>query len=108
MKKGEIWVVELPYIESKEQAGIRPALIISDTKSGMIVILSLTSNIQALRFPNTIEIKKSLQNGLEKDSIALLFHIRSIDFRRLIKKVGNLEDIYVKTIDTKLKEMMLL
>ena len=59
MKKGEIWILKLPSKGGKEQKGIRPGIIIANTKTSMIVTLPLTSNLQALRFPNTIEIKNS-------------------------------------------------
>lgn len=33
MKKGEIWIIELPFVEGREQRGKRPALILADTKT---------------------------------------------------------------------------
>ncbi len=106
MKKGEIWIIELPFKNGREQSGTRPCIIISDTKTDMVIVIPLTSNIQALRFPNTLEIKKSLENNLEKDSIALIFHIQSLDKKRFINKVGILEDHYLKKIDELLKKLI--
>ena len=35
MKKGEIWVIEFPLKGKREQKGIRPGLIVADTKTGL-------------------------------------------------------------------------
>ena len=60
MEKGEIWIVQLPYREGREQEGKRPAVIIADTKTDIILLMPLTSNLEALKkLPYTIEIKKS-------------------------------------------------
>jgi mRNA interferase MazF len=72
----------------------------------MVVVIPLTSNLQALRFPFTVEIKKSKVNGLEKDSIALVFQIQSLDNKRFINKIGVLESSYVSKIDEALKNLI--
>ena len=105
MNKWEIWLVEIPSSNGSEQAGTRPAIILADV-SNLTVIVPLTSNIQALRFPYTLEIKPSNLNGLVSVSIALLFQIRAIDKLRLKKKIGNLEDTILHTLDNMLKKML--
>ena len=61
MKKGEIWLIELPSADGREQVGNRPAIIMAET--GVVnIVIPLTSNIQALRFPHTIEIKQLLSH----------------------------------------------
>ncbi|MBS3134316.1 type II toxin-antitoxin system PemK/MazF family toxin [Candidatus Woesearchaeota archaeon] len=106
MKKGELWVLELPFLNGREQRGTRPCLILADTKTDMIVVIPLTSNLQALRFPHTVEIKKSGENKLEKDSIALIFQIQSLDKKRFINKIGVLEDYYLSKVDEVLKRLI--
>ena len=56
MKKGEIWLVELPSTNGREQKGKRPVIILSETEADIAIIIPFTSNLQALRFPNTIEL----------------------------------------------------
>ena len=99
MNKGDICVLELPRISGKEQFGARPAIILSDTKTGLIIIIPLTSNLETLKFPFTIRIHSSSVNGLEKDSIALAFQMRAVDKRRLKRKIGILEREYLTEID---------
>ncbi|MAH03798.1 hypothetical protein CMI39_03365 [Candidatus Pacearchaeota archaeon] len=105
MKKGEVWILELPSKRGKEQKGIRPGIIIANTKTNMIVTLPLTSNLQALRFPNTLKIKTSKENNLEKDSIALIFQIQSLDKKRFLAKIGIIENKYMTKINNIIKEM---
>ena|SRR3989338_3575 len=106
MKKGELWLVELPTSDGHEQAGKRPVVIVTITEANIVVVIPCTSNIQALRFPYTLEIKPSNLNGLVSVSIALLFQIRAIDKLRLKKKIGNLEDTILHTLDNMLKKML--
>ena len=53
-----------------------------------------------------IKVKPSDKNCLTKDSVALIFQIRAIDNKRLIHKIGNLEDSYLKEINQRLKELL--
>ncbi len=106
MKKGEIWTVELPSSEGREQAGSRPALILSDPEASTIIIVPFTSNIQALRFPHTVEVEATKKNGLSDISIALVFQVRAIDRKRLKQKLGEIEEVKQKEIDAFLRKLM--
>jgi mRNA interferase MazF len=106
MKKGEIWLVELPSTDGHEQSGNRPVIVLSDTESNISIIIPFTSNLQALRFLHTLEIKPSKNNGLKDISVALLFHIRAIDKKRLKKKLGDLDNSDLKEIDKILKKLL--
>lgn len=105
MKQGEIWIVELPVKGGKEQKGIRPCIVFSLTGTSMIVAIPLASNLEALNFPNTIEINKSKINNLDKNSVALIFQIVSLDKRRFVAKIGDLETGYIDEIKRDLKNM---
>ena len=91
MKKGEVRIVEIPGVDGHEQAGLRPAIIVADTHTAVVIVIPCTSNIQALRFPFTVRIEPTRHNGLDSATIALLFQIRAIDKRRLKKKIGFVE-----------------
>ena len=106
MNKGEIWLVELSFPVGHEQTGTRPAIIMADLEANICIVVPLTSNIQALRFPHTVEIKKSDKNGLEEDSVALVFQLRAIDKSRLKKKVGYLENTSLTKIDGMIKKIL--
>ncbi|HLD43588.1 MAG TPA: type II toxin-antitoxin system PemK/MazF family toxin [Candidatus Nanoarchaeia archaeon] len=105
MKKGEIWSVEIPAVDGHEQTGTRPAIILAQA-TNIAIIIPLTSNVQALRFPYTVDISPSKKNGLDTTSIALVFQIRAIDRKRIKRKIGVLEEGALKDINVILKRML--
>ncbi len=106
MKKGEMWLVEFPSTDSHEQSGTRPVIIISETEANIVLVIPLTSNLQALRFPHTLEIKPSKLNGLSTVSVGLAFQLRAIDKKRLKAKIGEVEETVLKRIDVLLKKLL--
>lgn len=106
MKKGEIWLVNFPSTDGHEQSGTRPVVIISEIEANIVLVIPLTSNLQALRFPHTLEIKPSKLNRLSAVSVGLAFQLRAIDKRRLKTKIGQIEEIILKRIDELLKMLL--
>ena len=106
MKKGEIWLVEFPHSNGHEQAGTRPVLILADTEANISIVVPFTSNVQALRFPNTVTAEPSVSNGLKSKSIALVFHMMAIDKKRLKNKIGILDSTTINKIDKMLKNLL--
>ena len=106
MNKGEIWLVEMPETDGHEQSGPRPVMILADTISNIAVVIPFTSNVQSLRFPHTLEVEPSKENGLFGKSIALVFQIRAIDKKRMKKKIGRIESGLAKKIDNMLKNLL--
>lgn len=108
MKKGEIWLVDLPATNGSEQSGLRPVLVLSHVEVTVVIILPFTANVSALRFPHTVEIQPSPANGLTAASIALVFQIRAIDRKRLQRKIGDLSPESLTAIDQMLRHMLAL
>lgn len=106
MKKGDIYLVDLSSGVGHEQHGFRPAILVSESIAGMVVVLPLTTNLEALRFPYTLSIIESSVNNLEQNSVALIFQIKSIDKNRLRKKIGILPSSDLKKIDSQMKKML--
>lgn len=106
MNKGEVWLCSLPNYEGKEQRGTRPCIILTKSYLELITIIPLTSNLQALRFNNTIKVSKNNSNNLEKDSVALIFQIQTLDSRRMLKKLGNLDKKQGKIMDKLIKDYL--
>jgi mRNA interferase MazF len=106
MKNGEIWLIELPNTLSSEQSGNHPAVLITEVDAGMAIIIPITSNIQAIKFKNTLTLSPSKINGLTKTSVALIFQLRAIDGKRFIKKQGTLENNTMKEINKMIKLML--
>lgn len=104
--KGEIRLVELPSVNGREQRGTRPVIVLAETEANISIVVPFTSNLQALRFPHTLEIKPSAKNGLDSISIALIFQIRAIDKKRIKKKIGDLEEESVKELEIILRKIL--
>ncbi len=52
MKKGDVLIVNLTPEVGHEQYGQRPAILISDTKTSVAIVIPLTTNLEALHFNN--------------------------------------------------------
>jgi mRNA interferase MazF len=92
LKPGEVYWVELPSGDGREQAGRRPAIVLQDdtvaAASPMVLLVPLTSATAALRFPGTVPVLPTPENGLTRQSLALVFQLRAIDRRRVKEHVG--------------------
>lgn len=106
MNKGDVWLVEFPSSDGHEQTGTRPVIVLADTEASIAIVVPLTSNVQALRFPHTIEVKPSKKNGLSASSIALVFQVRALDKKRLKKQIGILDEHIKKELDESLKKIL--
>ena len=81
-------------------------IFLADTEANIAIIVPLTSNLQALRFPHTIEVKPTNVNGLAVDSIALVFQVRAIDKKRFQKKIGKAHSSTINELNRILKKLL--
>lgn len=101
MTVGEVRWVELPARGGHAQAGRRPAIIVqSATGLPTTLIVPLTSQLDALRFPGTVLVEADSQNGLRRASVALVFQLTAVDRRYITDRLGNvskeaLEEIWL-------------
>ena len=72
----------------------------------MIVIVPFTSTQNAIRFSYTLKIGKTRTNQLDHDSIAVVFQLRDISFKRFIKELGILEDNHMLLIKPQIDEFL--
>jgi mRNA interferase MazF len=113
VKRGDIVLVNLPQTADgagHEQVGTRPALIVhddvtSDTLS-VVMIVPFTSNIKAQRFPHTILVEPTEENGLTMESVLLVFQLRAIDRQRITKTIGHLEDELIEKVNQEMKGLL--
>ena len=106
MKKGEVWFVDIPGIQGREQQGVRPVIILADLEANIVMIIPCTTKKTSLRFPNVIEMTPSKGNGLKEKSFLLVFQLRAIDKKRLIKKVGTIDNKLMSTIEKMIINML--
>ncbi len=87
--RGEIRWADLNPVRGKEQAGLRPVLILShdvfNERSGTVVAMALTSQPQRARFPLTLELESK---GLPKKSWVKISQIRTLSVERVGQRLG--------------------
>ena len=105
--KAEIWQVELGGSRGHEQKKARPCIIWKDLDHiGMVIAIPFTGTLERDRFPYTHMVEPSIGNGLEKESVALVFQITSLDKKRLMGKLGMLDEKDIHAIAALLKDML--
>ncbi|MDJ0599587.1 MAG: type II toxin-antitoxin system PemK/MazF family toxin [Crocosphaera sp.] len=108
MARGDIILVRLPSSDQREETGNRPAIAVQTdgSSSPMLIVVPLTSSLAALRFPFTVKIEPSLINGLTLPSVAMVFQLRAIDPKRIIRQIGKLESDYLEQVDIEIWRML--
>lgn len=108
MARGDVLLVGLPDSDKREERGNRPAIAVQTdvATSPMLMIVPITSALGALRFPFTVKIEPSEQNGLTLPSVAMVFQMRAIDRKRIIRRIGELEPQSLAEVDAAIWEML--
>lgn len=87
MKNGDIWLVDLSDTKGHEQKGVRPAIVVGGA-NGLTVVVPCTTTLSTARFSHTYGLSPSSHNGLDAESVALVFQIVALDrdrFRHQIR-----------------------
>lgn len=108
MKQGEIWELYLNPTKGSEQSGRRPAVIISgnmlNTYLQVVIVCPLTTSIK--NYKGNLILEPNKNNGLEKTSEVLTFHVRSVSKTRLDKKIGKIPLKDVEAIKKTLNDIL--
>ena len=88
--RGDIWLIYLDPTRGKEQAGNRPALIVSDdrlnqSEAGLVIVVPLTSRDTGIDSHVPLD---PAQDDIKAASYAACEQIRAISKERLKKKWG--------------------
>ena len=93
-KKGEIYLVNFDPTIGHEVKKKRPALIISNNihnqYSPLVTVAPLSSSVDKI-YPFEVYISKGMA-GLNDNSKIMIIQLRSIDKKRLLNKIGAIED----------------
>lgn len=113
MARGDVLFVDLSPPAGgagREQAGKRPAVAVQAHASGTslptVIIVPMTSKLKALRYPHTIRVEPSGQNGLSQSSVLLVFQLRVIDRTRILRRLGTLEQHYLNQLDAEIQRLL--
>lgn len=100
IKRGEIYYANLCPVVGSEQGGIRPVVILQNDKgnlySSTTIVAAITGELDKPNLPTHVIFKAAC---IQKESIALLEQIRTIDKSRLGRFVGTMDDKTMKRID---------
>jgi mRNA interferase MazF len=87
--RGEIRWADLNPVRGREQAGLRPVLVLShdifNERSGTVIAVAITSQPQKAGFPLTLELKTQ---RLPKQSWVKISQIRTLSIERIGKLIG--------------------
>ncbi len=104
VKRGSVYFANLDPGFGSEQGGSRPVLVIQNNAgnrySPTVIVAAITSKQKKI-IPT--HVKLPAEHGLEKDSVILLEQLRTIDKRRLVKKVAELDEKLMNHVDMVLK-----
>lgn len=102
IKRGDILIVNLEPVFGAEQGNIRPALVIQNNLgnkfSPVTIVAPITSKIYTREFATNIEITKD-ESNLKKDSTILLNQVRTIDKKRIKKKIAHISNETMRKVD---------
>ena len=103
MHRGEILWFEPDPVRGSEQAGRRPALLISrdaiNRVSPVVVVVPLTTYRGRTLYPSDVLVKAP-EGGLARDSVVLGLHLRAVARERLGRVIGRVEPVTLRKIET--------
>ncbi|MGQ0826705.1 MAG: type II toxin-antitoxin system PemK/MazF family toxin [Actinomycetota bacterium] len=93
-RRGEIWLVDFGDPVGTEQAGRRPAVVVSadrlnESRAGVVIVVPCTTRPRGL--PSHIELEPDT-SGLDEISYAKCEDVKSVSDHRLIARLGSVTD----------------
>jgi mRNA interferase MazF len=93
-RRGEVYLVSLDPTVGAEIRKTRPGLIlqndVANRYSPITIVAAITSQFEEPLYPTEVLLKAG-EGGLRTEGVVLLNQIRSVDKRRLVKRLGRLE-----------------
>ena len=100
--RGEVYFVAFDPTPGAEIRKTRPALIlqndIANRSSPITIVAAITSKFDEELYPTEVLVRAP-EGGLDADSVVLLNQIRSVDRRRLMRRVGRLRPETMRLVD---------
>lgn len=105
-KRGEIWLVNFDPTIGSEIKKTRPALIlqnnIANRYSPVTIVAAITSSTGGALYPTEVLVNTD-EGGLKNDSLVLANQIRTIDKKRLIKRLGRIKPGTIRQVELALE-----
>ena len=101
-RRGEVYLVSFDPTLGAEIRKTRPTLVlqndVANRHSPITIVAALTSQFEAPLYPTEVLVRAP-EGGLSADSAVLLNQIRSIDVRRLTRRLGRLRAETMTQVD---------
>jgi len=106
--RGDLWVVDLDPVRGHEQAGRRPALVVSDDglnhgPAGLVIVLPVTSRAKAIASHVAVT---PPEGGLTQPSFIKCEDIRSVAKERLARRLGVVAPRTLAEVDLRLRHLL--
>lgn len=106
--RGEVWLAELSPTRGHEQAGRRPALVVSDDlfnrgPAGLVIVVPMTSKVRDI--PSHVPIDPP-EGGVDRRTAVLCEAVRSISVERLVERWGALERSTMAAVEDRLRILL--
>jgi len=102
VSKGDVFFCNLDPTFGHEQAGTRPVVVLQNDivndRLNTVMVAPLTSNLKAKGYLLTVFVEAK-NSGLAKDSVILLFQVRTVDKRRLERQITHLNETIMEQVD---------
>ena len=102
ISRGDVWMVNLDPTIGQEIKKTRPAVVVSSNSIGKLplkIIVPITDwKPPYANYPWMVYLEPDQQNGLSKKSGADTFQVRSVDYARLTRKLGQLPEPVMEEI----------
>jgi len=105
--RGDVYWADLDPVRGREQAGLRPVLILTNElfnrRSGTVIVMAITSQSQKAGFPLTFPLPPE---KLSRPSWVKISQIRTISVERLGKRMGSIDKTNLDEIVEGLLELI--
>ena len=94
IQRGDVWLIDFGHPIGSEQAGIRPAVVMSTnrlnrSRAGLVIVIPCTTAQRGL--PSHVEIDPS-RSGLDEITYAKCEDIKSVSEERLVARIGEADE----------------
>jgi mRNA interferase MazF len=108
VRRGEVWTVNFDPVIGHEQAGRRPALIVTAnafnaTAAGLVAVLPITSKPRPL--PSRVRVTPP-EGGLSMESWIITEQLRTVSKQRLISRLGSVTPSTMEAVETSLRFLL--
>jgi mRNA interferase MazF len=106
--RGDVWMADLDPVRGHEQAGRRPALVIStdrfnQSRIELVFIVPISSKLHPLATHVSVS---PPEGGLTLESEILCEHLRCVSHERLIRRMGSVSDEKLDAVSERLRYLM--